>query len=441
MLGPAEQGFALLAGQLHAQLFRLMLQPAHLLPHLFHGLVYFLRTHPQLLRGPFQGIQALLDHLLGHPTGDGYDAPHARGAAPLAHDAQAANLCGGLHVGAAAEFLAVGRLFPVADGDHPHFIAVLFLEEGEGPLLDGPVEAGPMVLDRIVGQDSRVGVPLDGGQLLLSQGLGMGEVKAQTIGRNQGAILAHMLAQLGPQLRVEHVRGRVVAHDVPAAFRVDDGVGRIAHPNRARGHLAHVNDEPRNRPAGVLHPHAPDRRVHILREVVDLARVANLAAAFYIEGRLREHHLHCRPGVSLLDGMAIHQQGDDLGVRVLHIFVDKVTHSLFIHQAPLLQLVEDRGIDRNVPGCGGCGRAGPGPLPLRRHELVEALLVHSEALLLGYVPGDVQGKAVGVPQAEGVLTRDDGLAVLFQLGHQVVQNCQARVQGALEALLLRGDRA
>ena len=67
----------------------------------------------------------------GGIAGDGFDAPHARGHAPLGDDEERSNLAGSADVRATAQLLGEsGNL------DHPHDVAVLLAEERHGALLD-----------------------------------------------------------------------------------------------------------------------------------------------------------------------------------------------------------------------------------------------------------------------------------------------------------------
>ena len=78
------------------------------------------------------------------------------------------------------------------------------------------------------------------------------------------------------------------------------------------------------------------------------------------------------------------------------------------------------------------GRALAGAL----HQLLEALVVHRQALLGEQLLGQLVGEAVGVVQLEGVLGGDPGGLVLLRSRDQLVEQPLALVERAAEALLL-----
>ncbi len=82
------------------------------------------------------------------------------------------------------------------------------------------------------------------------------------------------------------------------------------------------------------------------------------------------------------------------------------------------------------------GGPHPGALALLLHQLLEALVVHGQALLREQLLGQVVGEPVGVVQAEGVPRLDPGGPLALRPLDQLVEHLRAAVEGAAEALLL-----
>ena len=84
---------------------------------------------------------------------------------------------------------------------------------------------------------------------------------------------------------------------------------------------------------------------------------------------------------------------------------------------------------------------GPRALALLLHLVVESLGVDRQVLLLGHDRGEVDGKAVGVVQHEGLLAGDPAVAALDGLVGELAEALQTAVEGLEEALLLHPDHA
>ena len=93
-----------------------------------------------------------------------------------------------------------------------------------------------------------------------------------------------------------------------------------------------------------------------------------------------------------------------------------------------------RQVAQGLPGLAGA-------LLLLLHELMEAVLVHAHALVLGHFDGQVDGEAVGIVQAEGVGAGEHGLAGGLVGAEHFVIDLHAAVDGAGEVLLLLLDDA
>ena len=199
-----------------------------------------------------------------------------------------------------------------------------------------------------------------------------------------------------------------------------------------------MGDEARHPAAGVLHRHRPDGLVQIFRIVVDLARVADLAAALHVERRLGQDDLDPCADVGFVHDRAVRQQADDGGVDRVHVVVDEVLDALLVQRTVGAQPFNQRGVDGQI-GRDLVHHAGAAAFLLLGQRGAVAGFVHGEAVFLGHIAGDVHGEAEGVPEEEGVAAVDLGLAFLAQVGHQAVEHVEAGVERAVEALLLVGD--
>ena len=223
------------------------------------------------------------------------------------------------------------------------------------------------------------------------------------------------LAQRG----VQEMGGGVVAHGGQA-------LGPLDHRPRvlARADLALQQLEGQRlivaQPVHVGHPGPSRGRLH-------QAGVRYLTAALRVEGAFLELGQH--PAVRAL-GHAEH--GLRLGRLVAHEagakagLAREAKHVLVLH-------VHLR------PGLGPGARpaaARPRDLPRLLHQLLEALVVDGQAVVGKELLGHLVGKAVGVVQAEGVLSRDPGGVLRTGLGDKVGEQALALLQRAAEALLL-----
>ena len=105
----------------------------------------------------------------------------------------------------------------------PHRRAVLVAEERDGAHLLGLVARGLGRLDPHVGQHGVVGQREDLVELLAGGLAVVREVEAQVVGRDQRALLAHVVAQHRAQRGVQQVGRGVVAPDGLPALAVDGG--------------------------------------------------------------------------------------------------------------------------------------------------------------------------------------------------------------------------
>ena len=177
----------------------------------------------------------------------------------------------------------------VADPHHAHAVAVLLAEEGHGAggqrVLDGHLLVGhrDVGLDLLVHQ---VGDLLDLPRL---DGLAVGEVEAQMIGRHQRAGLGDVGAEHPAKRGVEQVRPRVVLANPEPARRFDAHRHVLALAEAARDHLDAVDDQ-----LGAAIVRVDDLPAALAPD--DGPRVADLAARLGVRGRAVEDHLHLVAG-------------------------------------------------------------------------------------------------------------------------------------------------
>src|SRR3546814_18403718 len=89
------------------------------------------------------------------------------------------------------------------------------------------------------------------------QRLGMGEVEAQTVRRNETALLRHMPPETLSQSGVKQVRGAVVRADAIPALNIDAEVNGGADSNLARCYFRLMRVQPAARLARVENGRGP----------------------------------------------------------------------------------------------------------------------------------------------------------------------------------------
>ena len=109
----------------------------------------------------------------------------------------------------------------------------------------------------------------------------MGEVEAQPVGRDERALLRHMIAEHLAQRLVQKMRRRMIGAHLPAPLVIDVELEREAGRELAFLDDALMNDEIAELLACVLDAEAHAAGAHH-------ADVADLSAQFAIEGRLIE---------------------------------------------------------------------------------------------------------------------------------------------------------
>ena len=294
--------------------------------------------------------------------------------------------------------------------EHPHGVAVLVAEEGNGARRLGLVLAGLVMVARGVGENVGIGQVLDSGHLFSGQGLEVAEVEPEPIGSDMGALLLDVVSEHTTQGRMQEVRPGVVASDGRPPFDVDGCPDLLANgqPIIWLAGLRQLDVVPVETVEG-------QRGVeHLQGATLEDQRtgIADLASRLGVEGRAIQHH-HIIVGVQH-------------GCRGL---IDLTPHErrgavLFEHGP---QVTGRRRPARVLP-------SRPGPGLLVGHGGPETLEVHPEATLGGDLLGQLQGEAVGVVELEGHVAVET--ATVGQPVQGLVEDHRSGPQGLAEPTLL-----
>ena len=128
-----------------------------------------------------------------------------------------------------------------AHGNHPHLVPVFFTEKSHGPLLYGFL--GCHLTGRNFGifTDMLVDLGLCDPDFLKTDGLGVADIKAQTIRRHQRTLLGYMVAQAVSQSRMKKMGRRMIGPKRSPALRVNLHLDIIAQGNLPFEYLAHMD--------------------------------------------------------------------------------------------------------------------------------------------------------------------------------------------------------
>ena len=145
----------------------------------------------------------------------GFDAPHSRRDRAFANDGDEADVAGAVNMRAAAKLDRIGALvvmavFDFAHGDDAHLVAILLAEQSAGAGRARIVEAHEPRRHLGVFQHHVVGDVLDLFEFGARDRLRVSDVEAQPLGRNQRALLRHMIAKHDAQRLMQDVGRRMV---------------------------------------------------------------------------------------------------------------------------------------------------------------------------------------------------------------------------------------
>ena len=231
------------------------------------------------------------------------------------------------------------------------------------------------------------------------------EVEAQTIGGDERTFLFHVCAQHLAQGGVEQVGAGVVRLNSAAGINVDAGHelgSRVFRQLLDDVHTLVVLT------LGVDH-------LDGIQFVHKHTAVADLTTHLTVERCVVEHEFVER--VLLLRHLAIAQD-------VASVFGIVVAHELLFAFGQLYPV--------GVLHSGGIA----GAVLLLLHLYIELVDVHRQAVLAADKLGEVERETIGVEQAEGRCTIEDGLLVSLQLVHSAVEQVDAALQCAQERVFL-----
>ena len=252
--------------------------------------------------------------------------------------------------------------------------------------------------------------------------LGVADVEAQPVGRDQRALLRDVRAEMAAQRLVQQMRRRMMRAQLGAADRIDRHDDVVADLDLAlvdRGvmgmqvahHLLHVGD--RGLAAGAD----------------EAAGVALLAARLGIERRLVDDQPAGLAGLERRRFLAVDDDRRDLALGALGVVAQE------LGGADLLAHVEP---DRLV---GRVARAGPRRARLGAllvHRLLEARRVDGDVARAQHVLRQVEREAEGVVELEGDLALQRAAGA--QAPGLVVEQLEAGAERPLEARLLELQR-
>ena len=247
-------------------------------------------------------------------------------------------------------------------------------------------------------------------QLLRRDLLKVREVKTQTIGSDERALLLYMLAQHLLESLVEEVstgvirlRGTTTLH-VNASHKLSFGVRRYTVEEMYADAvlLLSVDD------------------AYSLLIVDEHARIANLATHLAVERSLVENSL-------IYDALLL------LYLTILH-YVAAILRIVIAYESRNLSLTLRIGDIDPISSLDLCGTAGT--RLLLGHLRVEASLVDGEPILTTDELREVEREAVGVEQSESLLARNLRLASLACLFDDTTEQTYASLKSAQECVLL-----
>ncbi|WP_244287981.1 hypothetical protein [Labrenzia sp. 011] len=357
----------------------------------------------------------------GLGSGESLDPADTGSDSAFRYQGHETDIPGALHMCATAQFQRIGLAGLVAmkcraHGDNTDLVTVFLAEKRHGPGLDGIVHRHQAGFHRRVLQDDLVGDGLDPGQFLVAHRLGMGEIEAQPLRRNQGAFLRHMGAKHLAQGLMHQVGGGMVgAHGAAPGvihLQLQCKAGNqftLFHGNamheQAVGLLLGVGDADRH--AGAQH----------------LPGVAHLTAAFAIKGCLVENDETALARRQFVDFPVVGGKRRDNALGGFGLITEKI-------RRPVLFLQREPHRFRRRTARTGPGRTGLGLLPL--HGRVEAFRVDGDVAGTQSVLGQIERKAEGVVKFEG------GFPVEPATGGQVLGRTVEQAQSALQGLAETG---
>ena len=256
----------------------------------------------------------------------------------------------------------------------------------------------------------------------------MTEIEAQPIGRDERALLRHMLAKAVPQRLMQQVGDRVIGAQPGAAVAIDAQFDRLAKLQRAVPHRAEVKMQL----AGLLLRVAHRKLATGRRK--NRAGIAELATGFAVERRLVDDDADLVPDSGFSDTLRFvgtwptqDRQDDALGD--FGLVTEEFGGPKLLAQSKPIRL------GRFLPGA---DPAAPRFLALPRHRRVETLGRHLAAAAAQHVLGQIERKPIGVVEPEGNFARQR--LVGTQPRGLLIEQAQPAFEGLPEIALFEPQR-
>jgi hypothetical protein len=213
------------------------------------------------------------------------------------------------------------------------------------------------------------------------------DVEAQTLRRDERALLGHMRTQNLAQRLVNEMRGGVVRAQARAPRMVDLELDRRADLHRTRGNHALVHEEA----VGLLQRIGDIDREPLAR---NRARVAHLAAGLAVKRSLVDDQRNRLAGFGCVGFAAIAHDRLDHALGLLSVVAEE-----FRRAQPLTQRKPDRLRSCLARACPALARLGA----LALHGVVEPVKIDRDAALAQRVLRKVEREAIRVVKLEGGL--------------------------------------
>ncbi len=321
---------------------------------------------------------------------------------------------------AAAQFHGSRVTSCLPHGNHAHYVAVFFIEQGHGAGAHSLIMRHFFGGNRVIRQNEAVHLRLDGGQFIRLHRRNMGEVKTQTIRRDQRTGLVHMRAQYLAQRGVQQMRGRMVAGGGHARALLHCQFYFLIGQDFTFLHFHMMGDNLLQRLDGIDH-------FGLATGEFQQPGIAALAAGCAVERRARGDHIASGGSRKNIYRQCFFiQQGHNTALAAQRI----IPEELGLHAFILKRLEAGRHV---AAAFILAGRAGTRLLFL--HVADETLGIHREAALDSRVLHDVKGEAVGVIKPERHFAGKHPVARFFQRDQLLFQQGQALVQSQAETIL------
>ena len=189
---------------------------------------------------------------------------------------------------------------------HAHYIAIFLAKERDRAAIERVLIIGRAPAHQAVGANPGVEPLLDLAELRGLDRARVGEVEAQSIGRDQRASLGRMFTNYIAQHTLEHMGRRVVALNIGPPRRIDRSCHRIANSDDALLDDAIVDEEARHGPQCILNAYAAVG-------ANEQAAIADLATTLSVKGRSIERDLHLLAARRTAQLVAASEHCQDLG--------------------------------------------------------------------------------------------------------------------------------